>query len=207
MKGFVVGAAALVAAGWTASADAADLNYGQRAPYTVNQPLNAYSWAGPYLGANVGYEWGSVDNNPAKPSGFVGGVQAGYNFPNGPWVFGVEGDIQAAGADDTFAPWKFSNPWFGTLRGRAGYALSNVLFYGTAGLAFGELRAQTFGWTESHTTAGWTIGAGAEVGLAPNWSAKLEYLYIDLSTSQFAITGVSNGYSASVVRAGVNYHF
>ncbi|MGY3033388.1 outer membrane immunogenic protein [Bradyrhizobium sp. USDA 4354] len=207
MKRFVVGAAALVAAGWTASAEAADLNYGQRAPYTVNQPLNAYSWAGPYLGGNIGYEWGSVDNNPTKPSGFVGGVQAGYNFQNGPWVFGVEGDIQATGADDTFAPWKFSNPWFGTLRGRAGYAFSNVLFYGTAGLAFGELRGQTFGWTESHTTAGWTIGAGAEVGLAPNWSAKLEYLYIDLSTSQFAITGVSNGYSASVVRAGVNYRF
>ncbi|WP_025033834.1 outer membrane protein [Bradyrhizobium sp. DOA9] len=207
MKRLVVGAAALVAAGWTASAQAADLNYGQRAPYTVNQPLNAYSWAGPYLGGNIGYEWGSVDNNPTKPSGFVGGVQAGYNFQNGPWVFGVEGDIQAAGADDTFAPWKFSNPWFGTLRGRAGYSFSNVLFYGTAGLAFGELRAQTFGWSESHTTAGWTIGAGAEVGLAPNWSAKLEYLYIDLSTSQFAITGVSNGYSASVVRAGVNYRF
>ncbi|UWU91786.1 outer membrane protein [Bradyrhizobium sp. CB1015] len=207
MKRLVVGAAALVAAGWTASAEAADLNYGQRAPYTVTQPLNAYSWAGPYLGGNIGYQWGSVDNNPTKPSGFVGGVQAGYNFQNGPWVFGVEGDIQAAGADDTFAPWKFSNPWFGTLRGRAGYAFSNVLFYGTAGLAFGELRAQTFGWTESHTTAGWTIGAGAEVGLAPNWSAKLEYLYIDLSTSQFAITGVSNGYSASVVRAGVNYRF
>ncbi|BBO02872.1 porin family protein [Bradyrhizobium ottawaense] len=202
-----MGAAALVAAGWTASAEAADMNYGQRAPYTVNQPLNAYSWAGPYLGGNIGYEWGSVDNNPSKPSGFVGGVQAGYNFQNGPFVFGVEGDIQAAGADDTFAPWKFSNPWFGTLRGRAGYAFSNVLFYGTAGLAFGELRAQTFGWTESHTTAGWTIGAGAEVGLAPNWSAKLEYLYIDLSTTQFAITGVSNGYSASVVRAGVNYRF
>jgi outer membrane immunogenic protein len=207
MKRLVVGAAALAAVGWTASAEAADLNYGQRAPYTVNQPLNGYSWAGPYLGGNLGYEWGSVNNNPAKPSGFVGGVQAGYNFQNGPWVFGVEGDIQAAGADDTFAPWKFSNPWFGTLRGRAGYAFSNVLFYGTAGLAFGELRAQTFGWTESHTSAGWTIGAGAEVMFAPNWSAKLEYLYIDLSTSQFAITGVSNGYSASVVRAGVNYHF
>lgn len=207
MKRLVLGAAALVAAGWTASAEAADFNYGQRAPYTVNQPLNAYSWAGPYLGGNIGYEWGSVDNNPSKPSGFVGGVQAGYNFQNGPWVFGVEGDIQAAGADDTFAPWKFSNPWFGTLRGRAGYAFSNVLFYGTAGLAFGELRGQTFGGTESHTTAGWTIGAGAEMGLAPNWSAKLEYLYIDLSTSQFAITGVSNGYNASMVRAGVNYRF
>jgi outer membrane immunogenic protein len=207
MKRFVVGAAALVAAGWAAQAEAADLNYGQRAPYTVNQPLNAYSWAGPYLGGNLGYEWGDVSNNPAKPSGFVGGVQGGYNFQNGPWVFGVEGDIQAAGADDTFAPWKFSNPWFGTLRGRAGYALSNILFYGTAGLAFGELRGQTFGLTESHTTAGWTAGVGAEVGLAPNWSVKLEYLFVDLSSSQFAITGVSNGYSASVVRAGVNYRF
>lgn len=207
MKRFVMGAAALVAAGWTAGADAADLNYGQRAPYTVNQPLNAYSWAGPYIGGNLGYAWGEVSNNPTKPSGFVGGVQAGYNFQNGPWVFGVEGDIQASGADDTFAPWKFSNPWFGTLRGRAGYALSNILFYATAGLAFGELRGQTFGLTESHTTAGWTAGVGAEVGLTPNWSAKLEYLFVDLSSSQFAITGVSNGYSASVVRAGVNYRF
>jgi outer membrane immunogenic protein len=198
MKRFVVGAAVVAVAGWAASAEAADLNYGQRAPYTVNQPL---------IGGNIGYAWGSVNNNPTKPSGFVGGVQAGYNFQNGPWVFGIEGDIQASGADDTFAPWKFSNPWFGTVRGRAGYALNNILFYGTAGLAFGELRGQTFGLTESHTTAGWTIGGGAEVGLTQNWSAKLEYLYIDLSTSQFAITGVSNGYSASVVRAGVNYRF
>ena len=207
MTRFASAAAALIAASWTIQAEAADFNYGSRAPYTVNQPLNAYSWAGPYVGGNLGYAWGTVDNNWAKPTGFVGGVQAGYNWQQGPWVFGLEGDIQATGADDTFAPWKFSNPWFGTLRGRAGYAFSNVLFYGTAGLAFGELRAQTFGWTESHTSAGWTIGAGAEVGFAPNWSAKLEYLYYDLSTSQFAITGVSNGYSASVVRAGVNYHF
>ena len=54
MKGFIVGLAALAAAGWTASAEAADLNYGQRAPYTVNQPLNAYSWAGHYIGGNIG---------------------------------------------------------------------------------------------------------------------------------------------------------
>ena len=206
MKCFV-GAVALLAAGCATSAKAADVNYGQGAPYTVNQPLNAYSWAGPYIGGNLGYEWGSVSNNPTNPSGFVGGIQAGYNFQNGPWVFGVEGDIQAAGADDTFAPWKFSNPWFGTVRGRGGYAFNNILFYGTAGLAFGELRAETFGWTESHTTLGWTAGVGAEFGIAQNWSAKIEYLFLDLSSSQFAITGVSNGYSASVVRAGVNYHF
>jgi len=208
MKRLVVGAAALVAAGWTASAEAADLNYGQRAPYTVNQPLNAYSWAGPYLGGNLGYAWGSVDNNPTKPSGFAGGVQAGYNWQqNGPWVFGVEGDIQASGAEQTFAPWKFSNPWFGTLRGRAGYALNNVLFYGTGGLAFGELRATTFGLSESNTNLGWTLGVGAEMGFAPNWSAKVEYLYVDLANSNFVITGASNGYRFGLIRAGVNYHF
>ena len=210
MKRFVVGAAVLTAAGLGAApVAAADLPYAPRAAYTVNQPLNAFSWAGPYLGGNLGYEWGSVSNNPTKPSGFQGGVQAGYNWQpgGGPWVFGIEGDIQATGADDTFAPWKFSNPWFGTVRGRAGYALNNILFFGTGGLAFGELRGETFGLAESHTTAGWTLGFGSEVGLDSHWSAKIEYLYIDLSESRFGITGMSNGYRSSVVRAGINYHF
>jgi outer membrane immunogenic protein len=214
MKRHVLGAVALSAAVWAASARAADL-YGSRAPYTVNQPLNMYSWAGPYLGGNLGYGWGSVDNNPTKPSGFVGGVQAGYNFQTGQagqWVFGLEGDIQVTGADDTFAPWKFSNPWFGTVRGRAGYAFNNILFYGTAGLAFGELRGMTFGMSESHTNAGWTGGVGAEFGLsqfglAEKWTAKIEYLYVDLSDSQFVITGTQNGHRFGLVRAGVNYHF
>ena len=207
MTRLVLRALALIAAGWTTSAAAADLNYGS--PYTVPQPLNAYSWAGPYLGGNIGYNWGSIDNNPTKPSGFAGGVQAGYNFQNGtPWVFGIEADIQASAADDTFAPWKFSNPWFGTLRGRVGYAFNNVLFYGTGGLAFGELRGETFGVSESHTNAGWTVGVGAEMGFAPNWSAKIEYLYVDLANSNFAITGgAANGYSFGLVRAGINYHF
>jgi outer membrane immunogenic protein len=200
-------AAALMTAGLTASAQAADIPYGSRAPYTVNQPLNAYSWAGPYLGGNIGYGWGSVDNNPTKPSGFAGGVQGGYNWQNGPFVFGLEADIQASGANDTFAPWKFSNPWFGTVRSRVGYALNNVLFYGTGGLAFGELRGQTFGLTETHSTAGWTAGVGAEFGFAQNWTAKIEYLYVDLSESRFVITGVPNGYRFGLARIGVNYRF
>ncbi|HEX3116030.1 MAG TPA: outer membrane protein [Bradyrhizobium sp.] len=207
MSRFILRAAALIAAVWAMPAQAADLPYGSRGPYTVNQPLNAYSWAGPYLGANLGYAWGSVDNNLTKPSGFSGGAQAGYNWQTGPWVFGVEGDIEATGATDTFAPWKFSNPWFGTLRGRAGYALSNILFYGTGGLAFGDLRGETFGLSESHTNAGWTAGVGAEFGFAQNWSAKIEYLYVDLANSNFTITGASNGYRFGLVRAGVNYHF
>jgi outer membrane immunogenic protein len=204
---FVFRIVALIAAGWAMSAQAADLNYGSRAPYTVNQPLNAYSWAGPYIGGNLGYAWGSVDNNPTKPSGVSGGIQGGYNWQSGPFVFGVEGDIQITGADDTFAPWKFSNPWFGTVRGRAGYAFNNIYLYGTGGLAFGDLRAETFGLSETHTNAGWTVGAGAEFGLVQNWTAKIEYLYVDLSNSNFSITGASNGYRFGVVRAGVNYHF
>ena len=209
MSRFAWGALALIAAGWAMSARAADL-YGSGAPLTATQTLyRPDSWAGPYLGANIGYAWGSVANNPAKPSGFVGGVQAGYNWQNGQWVFGLEGDIQATGAEETFAPWKFSNPWFGTVRGRAGYALNNVLLFGTGGIAFGELRATTFGVSESHTNAGWTLGAGAEIqmGFAPNWSAKVEYLYVDLANSNFVVTGASNGYRFGLIRAGLNYRF
>jgi outer membrane immunogenic protein len=208
MTRFVVGALALLAAGWSIQAQAADFNYNSRYLPPV-QRLDGDSWAGFYLGGNVGYAWGRVDNAWAKPSGFIGGVQAGYNWqqPNSPWVFGVEADIQGSSADDTFANWKFSNPWFGTVRGRGGYAFNNVLFYGTLGLAFGELRAATFGLTESHTNVGWTAGVGAEYRFAPSWSAKIEYLYIDLANSNFVITGASHGLSFGTVRAGVNYHF
>jgi outer membrane immunogenic protein len=216
MSRIVLRAAGLIAAVWTVSAQAADLPYGSRAPYTVNQPLNAYSWAGPYLGANLGYAWGSVDNTLTKPSGFEGGVQGGYNWQNGPWVFGVEADFQATGAEDTFAPWKFSNPWFGTVRGRVGYALNNVMFYGTGGLAFGELRGETFGLSETHTNVGWTAGVGAEVGLTQNWSAKIEYLYVDLgrnslsvpsSTVPAIVFNTSAQFREQTVRVGLNYHF
>jgi outer membrane immunogenic protein len=207
MSRFVWAASALIAAGLPGSAAAADL-YGSPAPYATSQNLfSPDGWAGPYLGANLGYAWGSVANNPAAPSGFAGGVQAGYNWQSGTFVFGLEGDIQATGAEDTFAPWKFSNPWFGTIRVRAGFTFNNVMFFGTGGLAFGELRASTFGLTESHTNVGWTLGAGAEMSLNRNWSAKIEYLYVDLANDNFIITGASNGYRFGTIRAGLNYRF
>jgi outer membrane immunogenic protein len=208
MRSNLVGAGAVALcgiAGLSASAEAADFAY--RAPYTVNAPLNTYSWAGPYLGGNFGYQWGSISNNPTNPSGFEGGVQGGYNWQFGQWVFGGEADIQASGATDKFAAWKFSNPWFGTVRGRAGYAMNNILFYGTAGLAFGSLDGQFFSLSESHITAGWTVGLGAEVGITQNLSAKVEYLYVNLSDTPFTLTAVQNGYGFNVVRLGVNYRF
>ena len=143
----------------------------------------------------------------SKPSGIEGGLQAGYNWQSGQFVFGAETDIQISGADDTFAPYKFSNPWFGTLRARAGYALNNLLFYGTFGLAYGELKGEFFGLDETKTHVGWAAGLGMEVGLTPNWSAKVEYLYMDLSNRAYSITGVTNGFESNMLRFGVNYHF
>jgi outer membrane immunogenic protein len=198
--------AALALGGVCTTAHAADI-YGGRTPYTVQQPLNGYSWAGPYIGGNIGYQWGDVSNSGAEPSGFDGGIQGGYNWQFGQFVFGGEADIQASGANDTFAVWKFSNPWFGTLRGRAGFAMNNILIYGTGGLAFGGVRAEFLNITERHSAAGWTLGAGAEIGITQNWSAKAEFLYVNLNDNQFALTGLPNGYQFSVVRLGVNYRF
>lgn len=172
-------------------------------------PMRAYSWQGPYVGANLGYQWGSVTANPTEPSGFAGGLQGGFNIQHGALVFGGETDIQFTGADDRFAPWKFSNPWFGTVRGRAGYALNNILFYGTAGLAYGSLRAQNTltGFSQSNTGIGWAIGAGMEVALTGNWSARAEYLYVDLTARPYSITGTDNGLQSSLLRFGINYRF
>lgn len=208
MRAFLGAALALVAGlalAMTRVAFAADLPAGTY--YTAPAPLTAYSWAGPYLGATIGYEWGQVSNNPTAPSGIAGGVEAGYNWQFGAFVFGGETDIQLSGADDTLAPWQFSNPWFGTLRGRAGVALKNVLLFGTAGLDYGELRADTFNLTESHTSIGWVAGGGVEVGFNPHWSAKAEWLYLDLSDRTFSVTGTSNGLTANLLRMGVNYRF
>lgn len=206
MKKTLFGAAlALVAA--FGHAEAADLqrgypNYAPAAPMPM-----AYRWTGPYLGANIGYQGGSISNNPAEPSGVVGGIQGGWNWQNGNFVFGGEADISLTGADDVFAPWKFSNPWFGTVRGRLGLAYNNILFYGTGGLAFGGIEAETFGLSESKTHLGWTVGAGVEFALNQAWSAKVEYLYLSYADRAYSLTGTDNGLNSNLVRFGVNYRF
>jgi len=187
------------------SAAAADLPRGP-APY-YPPPASVYNWTGPYAGLNLGYQWAKVTNNVTEPSGIAGGGQLGYNWQLGQFVFGLETDIQASAADDTFAPYKFSNPWFGTLRARIGYAINNVMLYGTGGLAYGELKGEFFGIEEDKTLVGWTAGAGIEYGFTQNWSAKLEYLYMDLASRTYSITGVDNGLHSSFLRLGVNYHF
>ncbi|HEX2512925.1 MAG TPA: porin family protein, partial [Xanthobacteraceae bacterium] len=115
MKKTIIAMAIATATG--GGAVAADLPRGS-APYYPPPP--DYKWTGPYAGLNLGYQWAKVTNNVTEPSGIAGGGQLGYNWQLSPFVFGVETDIQASAAADTFAPYKFSNPWFGTLRVRIG---------------------------------------------------------------------------------------
>jgi len=204
MKSKIIGAGLALGLA-VGSAAAADLNRGR-----YNAPIQTpavYSWMGPYIGGNIGYQWGDTTNNPTDPKGLIGGVQAGYNWQFGQFVFGGETDFQFSNADDTFASWKFSNPWFGTFRVRGGYAMDNILLYATGGFAYGRLEGENSGVSQSRTATGYTLGLGMEVGLTQNWSAKTEYLYLDLADKHFNVTGVDNGYKSNLVRFGVNYRF
>jgi outer membrane immunogenic protein len=198
MMRLICGAAAITSAGAASAAD-----YPRTTPY----PLSAYNWSGPYLGGQLGYQWGSATNSSAKPSGIAGGVRGGYNWQTGAFVLGGEAEVDLSGAQDRFASWKFSNPWFGTVRGRLGYAFSNVLVYGTLGLAFGEGKVELGGLSESRLHTGWTAGAGMEVALIGAWSARVEYLFVDLSDRPYGLTGTNHGFESSLFRIGVNYRF
>ncbi len=177
------------------------------ADYFAPSPLGPYSWIGPYIGATAGYQWGWVSNSPTQPAGLEGGIEGGYNWQRGNFVFGGEADLNLSSASATVAPLEFSSPWFSTVRGRGGVTFGNVLVYGTAGLAFGDLRADAAGLSESHANIGWTAGAGVEVGFTRSWSAKAEWLYLDLAGSNFSVSGVNNGLTANLLRFGVNYRF
>jgi outer membrane immunogenic protein len=175
--------------------------------YFAPSPLGPYSWIGPYIGATAGYQWGWISNNPTQPSGLEGGVEGGYNWQSGHFVFGGETDLNLSTASATIAPVEFSTPWFGTVRGRGGVTFSNVMVFGTAGLAYGDLRADSAGLSESHANVGWVAGAGVELSFTQRWSAKAEWLYLDLAGNNFSVTGANNGLTANLLRFGVNYHF
>jgi outer membrane immunogenic protein len=201
MVAWSIGAALATPAIGTAAA--ADFYKAPPAPYVSS----GYSWMGPYVGANFGYQWGDLTNSGARPSGIAGGGQAGYNWQYGQFVVGGETDLQFSDSNDVFANYKFSNPWFGTLRGRAGLAMNNILFYGTLGLAYGRGHIDLNGLSEDNMHVGWAGGGGLEVGLTQNWSVRAEYLYIDLSSEGYVLTGANNGLQSNLVRFGVNYRF
>lgn len=178
------------------------------------------------VGAASTFPASFAHSDQLKFRGTAGGVQIGFNWQASPhWVYGVEADWQAsdqkgsfsssdsygggrlgftaAGAADTSYDAKIS--WFGTVRGRIGFAWDRLLVYGTAGFAYGQVSLSglmtdsgsttriTFplfvtpysaaaGFSASHVNVGWTAGAGVEGALVNNWSWKAEYLYLDLGS-------------------------
>jgi outer membrane immunogenic protein len=100
------------------------------------------------------------------------------------------------------------------VRGRLGFAADRFMPYITGGAAFGNIRAQAPGLAFTSTeNAGWTMGAGIEAALAPHWTAKFEYLYVDLGSFNCGLNCgdglVTDNVSlhTNILRAGVNYRF
>ncbi len=217
------------------------------------------SWSGFYAGVNGGYAWGAessrlnasatditaataqaVSSKLSTDGGFGGG-QLGYNLQRDRFVVGVEADIQggstagrthseAASSNITTDAWAKSRlDWFGTVRGRAGYAYGGSLVYATGGFAFGGAR-NSFGESvnatspvaasQNTTLTGYVVGGGVETALTPSWSVKAEYQYINLGSTNLSTAddgfsygaGTGNGDASAkfdhiyhTARLGLNY--
>lgn len=206
MKRLLLAAGALLATALPVVAG--DLPLQRQNYYQPNVANTLFNWTGFYVGGSAGYSWGSSIGG--NTNGFIGGVQAGYNFQVSPSVvFGAETDISYTSADEKRGGAKFSADYLGTIRTRLGYSLDRVMFYATAGLAYGGGELSAGGLTNDQSHWGWTIGAGVETMLTRNISAKLEYLYVDLNDQTYrSILGPrSVGYDTSIIRTGVNYKF
>jgi outer membrane immunogenic protein len=183
-----------------------------------------------------------------SPAGTIGGGQLGANwqlFPN--WVLGIEADLQATTQNDGFTcvVQCLNVPligelngttvdqrlrWFDTVRGRVGWTNGPTLWYLTGGLAVGQLHTDINTIQQGgsqvilnfdDTKTGWVFGGGLEFRLYGNWTARAEYLYMDLGsvshsflyTANSAVFGfpTSNIYTSDIrdhiVRAAVNYKF
>jgi outer membrane immunogenic protein len=240
-------------------AEAADL------PISKAPPAPPFSWTGFYLGGNVGAGFGttetSVNVGPAITAltgtavaatvplssetfnGFLGGVQAGYNWQAGVFVLGVEGDLDAASLQGN-APClvvlncTMKHNWVADITGRVGVVtVERSLIYLKGGVAwegsnFSAGNTVSVGGTTfqvnasgSGTQTGGLLGMGIEYAFLPNWSAKIEYNFIDFGTRSFnapistnpslagtplaGITSIPFSITENehVVKAGVNYRF
>jgi outer membrane immunogenic protein len=203
-------------------------------PGVYSTAATSKSWGGVYLGLNGGYGLGSsqwsLGGNPSAvfdPNGFLAGGTVGFNFPISEVLFGFEGDLDWARFDGSIgncavnaagaaAACETKSNFLGTARARAGYAFDHLLVFVTGGAAFGNVQTglnppASF---DNATKVGWTAGAGIEYALSPDWSAKAEYLYVNLgsaSCNTLANCGGAAGASVvlteNLVRGGVNYKF
>jgi outer membrane immunogenic protein len=250
MKSILLASTVLFAASSAYAADA--VVYNEPAPVVAD----TFSWTGGYIGVNAGYAGGKFKHPFSvsqfedeefdqtlngslniTSSGFVGGVQAGYNWQFDRTVFGVETDIQGSGLkgevsgnlnlDNVIgasarAGTKVS--WFGTTRARLGYtATERFLVYATGGVAYGKVKSYADfnlndqlvgGISKSKTKVGFTVGAGAEYAITDHVTLKSEYLYTDLGklklfdlNDEFSSASAEAKVKFHTVRVGLNYKF
>ena len=186
----------------------------------------------------------TIEASTITSAGIMGGGQAGYNWQFAPkWLAGIEADVSGANLNGSVttvsAPpspatvgWTDRVDAFGTLRGRLGYVADNWLFYGTGGLAWANnnfARTQLVAGpasppaglvaSSSQTAIGWAAGGGIEWQFTRHWTARVEYLHLDVGDASYAFTSASgapgintftifeNHVAIDTVRAGVNYLF
>jgi outer membrane immunogenic protein len=222
MKMWWMAPALLLAFAAETPAQAADLSVAPLYKARPAVPVPAYNWSGFYLGVNGGGAWGTSNWSGTGSSfnlsgGQVGGT-AGMNWQMGHAVLGLEGDVDWSGVRGSAPPalcpgCATNNDWLATVRGRAGYAFDRIMPFVTGGLAVGDIRATAPGVAgASQTNAGWTVGGGLEFAITNNWTAKAEYLHVDLGNmncgfSCGAVAGNNVSVREDVVRGGVNYRF
>jgi outer membrane immunogenic protein len=245
MKKFLV--PSIVLSGFVvSSAMAADLPV-RKAPSVAPAPV-VYDWSGLYIGGHVGWGFAETDitdrtvlgTSLAIPTqsfngdGFLGGVQAGWNYQVGNFVLGAEvdysfadikGDVTTSIAATNAVVSRSSDVmWIATSTARLGYTWDRVMIYSKLGAAFAQFDynnnisvggASVFSGTASETRVGFTVGTGIEWALAGGWTAKAEYNYMDFGrrTVDFGVDAAGNPVNLDVdqristVKAGVNYRF
>ncbi len=218
------GTAALALLATSLSAQAADIPRPvyKGVPHSV---VAYYNWTGFYAGINGGYGWGTstwdlLPGVKIEPKGYLIGGTLGYNYQMGSFVIGLEGDLDWSNIKGSVTcavilTCETSNSYLATLRARLGYAFDRFLPYITFGGAYGDIKATVsapaFGISASASKARfrWAYGAGLEYALMGNWSAKIEYLYVDLGSFDAGTPPIVNSVSLkeNIVRIGLNYKF
>jgi outer membrane immunogenic protein len=204
----LLGGVALLAL--TGVAAAADVPMRAPAAPVFTKAAPAWSWEGQYIGVHGGYFDGTnnVVGVDINPRGGFGGVQFGYlHHLSRNWVLGYEIDLSFGDINGTTGATTNDIKVFGTARTRLGYAQGPWLFYGTAGVAWAKTDFIAAPVTAERAQIGYAVGAGIEYAFAPNWSAKVEYIYMDLGETTANVSVFGTDLTASTVRFGLNYRF
>lgn len=170
-------------------------------------PSTPSPFQGLYAGVNAGIGIGEA--GPNNSQGFLGGVQAGFNFAADRVILGVEADVMLTGINAKSYTYTFTQKWVGSGRLRLGYTINSLMIYGTGGFALSSMDFQSLGQNASTGLTGWVAGAGAEMFVTQNVSLRGEYLYYSLGQAQFNLVSgpVFATTTTNIVRVGANYKF